>query len=84
MIFFLLALSYVIFQSSDRATLCTIAVGMGLIAGLTSLPIWWGPYSKSWPYLTEELPGVCKDFVAAAARKRNLTNATPVDNIELA
>ena len=63
MIFFLLALCYVIFESSDRATLGTVAVGVVLIASLTSLPIWWGrDYSGWWSELTGKFPWRVQDL----------------------
>ena len=66
MIFFLLALYYVIFKLNDLAILGTVAVGVVLIASLTSLPIQWG-----WSELTGKFPCVCKTFVFAATRKSN-------------
>ena len=57
MIFFVLALSYVIFESSDLATLGTVAAGVVLVASLTLLPIWWGrDYSRWWSDLTGKFP----------------------------
>lgn len=48
MIFFLLALSYIIFGSSDRATLGVVGAGGILVAILTLLPVWWGRDYSRW------------------------------------
>ena len=43
-----MALSYVIFGTSDRATLGIVGAGMILVGSLISLPIWWGRDYSGW------------------------------------
>lgn len=63
MIFFVLALSYIIFQSSDRATLATLAVGEVLVASLTTLSIWWArDYSGWWSDLIAKFSWRARDL----------------------
>lgn len=48
MIFFLLALFYIIFGSIDRVTLGAVGAGAILVGLLTSLPVWWGQDYSGW------------------------------------
>ncbi|KIJ12607.1 hypothetical protein PAXINDRAFT_117932 [Paxillus involutus ATCC 200175] len=48
MISFLLALCYVIFQSTDRSSWCVMIPGAVLVAMLALLPVWWGRDYLGW------------------------------------
>ena len=63
MIFFVLALSYIIFESGDRTTLGTVGASAVLVGSLISLPIWWGrDYSGWWSDLTVRFPRRVQDL----------------------
>ncbi|KIJ66258.1 hypothetical protein HYDPIDRAFT_109253 [Hydnomerulius pinastri MD-312] len=53
MIFFVLGLSCIIFNTSNRATLAVMTPGAVLLAVLALLPMWWGrDYGNRWGDLT--------------------------------
>ena len=48
MCFFALALFFVIFQTTDTASLSVMTLGTITITGVISLPSWWGRDYGSW------------------------------------